>query len=61
MGVRLHEKGNALSEEEQEMWPEWLTEGVEPAEIEVLMAAASSSADRITKLKELGVAPSKAN
>ena len=42
MGVRLHEKGSALSEEEQEMWPEWLTEGVEPAEIEVLMAAASS-------------------
>lgn len=42
MGAWLKEKGCVLPEEEQEMWPEWLTEGLEPAEIEVLMAAATS-------------------
>jgi len=43
VGDRLQEKGCVSLEEEQEMWPAWLTEGLEPTGIEALMAAAVSS------------------
>lgn len=47
MGVGHQEKGSVLLEEEQEEWSEWLTEGLELAEIEELMAAASSREGKV--------------